>query len=52
MAQLPGGPRYKPVNDIYTVLAGMALAVAVGTLAFVIYQCTELLGTPFPSFPS
>ncbi len=52
MAQIPGHrtPRTRPGNDIYTVLAGMALLAVAGTIGFVIYQTTELLGTPFPGF--
>ena len=56
MAQLPGPPglqRTRPSagNDIYTLLAGMALAIILGTVAFVIYRCVDLLDKPFPGFP-
>jgi hypothetical protein len=37
-------------NDIYTVLVCIALAFILGAIAFVIYRCTEILGTPFPGF--
>ncbi|MCG8404380.1 MAG: hypothetical protein MI923_04185 [Phycisphaerales bacterium] len=43
-------PRVKPGNDIYTVLAAIALALVAGTIGFVLYRCNELLGTPFPGF--
>jgi hypothetical protein len=53
MAQMPGstGPSPSPGkadNDLYTVLVCTAFAIALGTLAFVIYRCTELFGSPFP----
>ena len=56
MAQMPGstGPRRplaRPDNDIYTVLVSIALAIVLGTIAFVIYRCVELFDTPFPGFP-
>jgi hypothetical protein len=56
MAQMPGTPglqRTRPsaANDIYTLLAGMALAIVLGTVAFVIYRCVDLLDKPFPGFP-
>ena len=44
------GPKVKPGNDVYTVLAGIALALVAGTIGFVLYRCSELLGTPFPGF--
>jgi hypothetical protein len=55
MAQMPGsiGPSPSPGkadNDVYTVLVCTAFVVVLGTLAFVIYRCTELFGTPFPGF--
>lgn len=53
MASNPGGSqgqRVKPGNDIYTLLVGIALALVAGTVAFVIYRCYELFGTPFPGF--
>jgi hypothetical protein len=54
MAQMPGPGMQRtraPVgNDIYTVLVAMALAIVLGTLAFVIYRCVDLLGKPFPGF--
>jgi hypothetical protein len=55
MAQMPSTtgspfPQRKAENDIYTVLVCTAFAVAFGTLAFVIYRCTQLLDTPFPGF--
>lgn len=50
MAQMPStpGPSSKPGNDIYTVLVCTAFVVVLGTLAFVVYRCNELLGTPIP----
>ena len=53
MAQMPAGPtsqrpRVKPTNDIYTVLVSLAMAFVLGTSAFVVYRCIELLGTPLP----
>ncbi len=54
MAQRPGSSykaRQRAGNDIYTVLAILAFVAVAGTLGFVIYRCSELLGTPFPSFP-
>jgi len=54
MATRPGGSRVsrqRAGNDIYTVLAAVALFAVAATLGFVIYRCNELLGTPFPSFP-
>ena len=56
MAQMPGTPglqRTRPSagNDIYTLLAGMALAIVLGTVAFVIYRCVDLLDKAFPGFP-
>jgi hypothetical protein len=55
MVQMPSstGPSASPGkadNDLYTVLVCTAFAVVVGTLAFVIYRCIELFGTPFPGF--
>ncbi len=52
MAQTPGqrSPRTRPGNDIYTVLAAMALLAVASTIGFVIYRANELLGTPFPGF--
>ncbi|MFQ5502243.1 MAG: hypothetical protein ACE5EQ_08060 [Phycisphaerae bacterium] len=44
------GPQVRPTQDIYTALVCIAFAAVVGTLGFVIYRCTELLGVPFPSF--
>lgn len=53
MATQPGGyGRSKPGNDIFTVLAAIALAVVAFALGYVIYRCNELLGEPFPSFLS
>ncbi len=53
MATQPGSyGRSKPGNDIYTVLAAIALAVVVFALSYVIYRSNELLGEPFPSFIS
>ncbi len=37
-------------NDIYTVLASIALVATIGAVSFVIYRCNELFGTPFPGF--
>ena len=53
MAQMPGSTGSMPSpgkaeNDIYTVLVCTAFAIVVGTLAFVIYRCIELFGSPFP----
>ncbi len=53
MAQMPGTPGVQrtraPIgNDIYTLLAGIALAIVLGTVAFVIYRCVDLFGKPFP----
>ena len=45
MAQMPN---VRPTNDIYTVLLGIACAVALGTLCFVLYRANLLFGTPFP----
>lgn len=55
MAQIPGSPtpqrsRVAATNDIYTVLVGIALFTVLGTMAFAIYRCVDLLGTPFPGF--
>jgi hypothetical protein len=55
MAQTPGttGPRRSQAqggNDIYTVLASIALATVLGTIGFVIYRCVQLFDTPFPGF--
>jgi hypothetical protein len=54
MPQMPGPGMQRtraPVgNDIYTVLVAMALAIVLGTTAFVIYRCVDLLGKPFPGF--
>lgn len=38
----------RPSNDIFTVMTAIALVAVLGTLAFVIYRCNELLGKPFP----
>lgn len=46
----PSGPRINYPNDIYTVLASIALFISLGTVGFVIYRCNELFGTPFPGF--
>lgn len=50
MAPGSHGPQVRPSHDIYTALVCIAFAVVAGTLGFVIYRCTELLGTAFPSF--
>ncbi len=50
MAMPPYGSRPAAGNDIYTVLLAAALAIVAGTLGFVIYRCSDLLGVPFPSF--
>ena len=57
MSQLPstpgsGAPRGKAPNDIYTVLVCIGLFAVLGTLGFVIYRCSELLGTPLPGIVS
>ncbi len=57
MAQAPATPtqvssRRQAGNDIYTALVSISLALVVGTLAFVLYRCDELLGTPLPGFMS
>lgn len=44
--------RAPATNDIYTVLVSLALLAVLGTIAFVIYRCTELFDTAFPGFPS
>lgn len=46
----PRRPSASVGNDIYTVLVCIALAFILGAIAFVIYRCTEILGTPFPGF--
>lgn len=46
----PSGPRVRAENDIYTVMVAIALACVIGTFAFAIYRCNELLGKPFPGF--
>ncbi|MBN2560145.1 MAG: hypothetical protein JXQ75_04370 [Phycisphaerae bacterium] len=57
MAQMPGStgsqkPRTEATpNDIYTVLAGIALVTVLGTLAFAMYRCVQLFDTLFPGFP-
>ena len=56
MAQMPGSmmphrSRAPATNDIYTVLVSLALLAVIGTIAFVIYRCTELFDKPFPGFP-
>ena len=56
MAQTPGSmtpqrSRASATNDIYTVLVSIALVTVLGTVAFVIYRCTELFDKPFPGFP-
>ena len=49
MAQMPSGPmRARPTNDLYTVLAAIALVAVLGTLGFVIYRCTQLLDVALP----
>lgn len=53
MAQMPGSTGSsltsgKADNDIYTVLVCTAFVVVAGTLAFAIYRCIELFGSPFP----
>ncbi len=53
MAQMPDSSGSSPSsgkadNDIYTVLVCTAFVVVAGTLAFAIYRCTELFGSPFP----
>lgn len=40
--------RVRPTNDVYTVLVAIALVAVIGTVAFAIYRCNELLGKPFP----
>lgn len=44
------GPRVRADNDIYTVMVAIAVTCVVGTFAFAIYRCSELLGKPFPGF--
>jgi hypothetical protein len=56
MAQMPGSSgmqrsRQAVGNDIFTVFTGIALAIVLGTIAFVIYRCVDLFGRPFPVFP-
>ena len=52
MAQTPNPsrPAAKAPNDIYTVLASIAVVTVLGTIAFVIVRCTELFDTPLPGF--
>lgn len=57
MAQTPASPtsvsaRRQAGNDIFTAMVSISLVLVVGTLAFVIYRCNELLGTPLPGFMS
>ena len=44
----PSRPAAKAPNDIYTVLASIAVVTVLGTIAFVIFRCTELFDTPLP----
>ncbi|MEK6644755.1 MAG: hypothetical protein AABZ08_12700 [Planctomycetota bacterium] len=46
----PPGPRINYSNDVYTVLASIALVISLGTVSFAIYRSNELFGTPFPGF--
>ncbi len=57
MAQMPAGstsqrPRGKPANDIYTVLVSIGLVSVLGSIAFIVYRCIELLDSPLPGFLS
>lgn len=46
----PSGPRVRAENDIYTVMVAVAVIAVIGTFAFGIYRCMDLLGKPFPGF--
>lgn len=49
-APKPVGPRINYPNDIYTVLASIAVLATVGAISFVLYRSNEIFGTPFPGF--
>lgn len=37
-------------NDIYTILTGIALALVLGAIAYVMIRSNEVLGTVAPGF--
>jgi hypothetical protein len=44
------GPSVPADNDIYTILTGIALALVLGAIVFVMLRSNEILGTVAPGF--